>query len=97
MAKALAQAGAALVCAARTTAQIDETVQEIYVTGGRALAVRTDVTDSAQVNHLVDACIDAYGKIDIMVANAGAVVGRAAIGSSGNTPTRPSRTCLPPT
>ena len=71
MAKALAQAGAELVCAARTPTQIDETVQEIHAAGGRALAVRTDVTDSAQVNHLVDACIDAYGKLDIMVANAG--------------------------
>ena len=71
MAKALAQAGAELVCAARTLEQIDETVQEIRTAGGRALAVPTDVTDSAQVNHLVDACVDAYGKIDIMVANAG--------------------------
>ena len=71
MAKALAQAGAELVCASRTPGQIDETVQEIHAAGGRALAVPTDVTDSAQVNHLVDACIDAYGKIDIMVANAG--------------------------
>jgi 2-deoxy-D-gluconate 3-dehydrogenase len=71
MAKALAQAGAKLVCAARTLAQIDETVREIRAAGGQAIAVSTDVTDSAQVNHLIDACIDAYGKIDIMVANAG--------------------------
>jgi NAD(P)-dependent dehydrogenase (short-subunit alcohol dehydrogenase family) len=71
MAKALAQAGAELVCAARTLAQIDQTVQEIHAAGGRALAIATDVTDSAQVNHLVDACLDAYGKVDIMVANAG--------------------------
>jgi 2-deoxy-D-gluconate 3-dehydrogenase len=71
MAKALAQAGAELVCAARTSGQINETVQEIHAAGGRALAVPTDVTDSAQVNHLVDACIKAYGKIDVMVANAG--------------------------
>lgn len=71
MAKALAQAGADLVCAARTQAQIDETVSEITEAGGRAIAVSTDVTDSAQVNALVDACITEYGKIDIMVANAG--------------------------
>ncbi len=71
MAKALAQAGAELVCAARTQEQIDETVGEIRDAGGRAVAVRTDVTDSSQVNALVDACIDEYGKIDIMVSNAG--------------------------
>jgi NAD(P)-dependent dehydrogenase (short-subunit alcohol dehydrogenase family) len=71
MAKALAQAGAELVCAARTQAQIDETVEEIRAAGGQAIAVAADVTDSAQVNRLVDRCIDAYGKIDIMVANAG--------------------------
>ena len=71
MAKALSQAGADLVCAARTQAQIDETVSEIIETGGRAIAVVTDVTDSSQVNALVDACLNEYGKIDIMVANAG--------------------------
>jgi NAD(P)-dependent dehydrogenase (short-subunit alcohol dehydrogenase family) len=71
MAKALAQAGAEVVCAARTVEQIAETVQGIHAGGGRALAVPTDVTDSAQVNHLVDACVDAFGKLDIMVANAG--------------------------
>jgi NAD(P)-dependent dehydrogenase (short-subunit alcohol dehydrogenase family) len=71
MAKALAQAGAEVVCAARTAEQIAQTVQEIYDAGGRAMAVPTDVTDSTQVDHMVDTCIDAYGKIDIMVANAG--------------------------
>jgi 2-deoxy-D-gluconate 3-dehydrogenase len=71
MAKALAQAGAAVVCAARTQSQIDGTVDEITASGGRALAVRTDVTDSAQVDALVDRCVDAYGRLDVMVANAG--------------------------
>jgi NAD(P)-dependent dehydrogenase (short-subunit alcohol dehydrogenase family) len=71
MAKALAHVGAELVCAARTREQIDQTVQEIRDAGGGAIAVQTDVTDSAQVDRLVDRCIDQYGKIDIMVANAG--------------------------
>jgi NAD(P)-dependent dehydrogenase (short-subunit alcohol dehydrogenase family) len=71
MAKALAQAGAEVVCAARTQEQIDQTVQEIRDAGGRAMTVQADVTDSAQVDRLVHGCIDAYGKIDIMVANAG--------------------------
>jgi 2-deoxy-D-gluconate 3-dehydrogenase len=71
MAKALAQAGAAVVCAARTAAQIDQTVADISQAGGQALAVPTDVTDSAQVDQLVATCIETYGKMDIMVANAG--------------------------
>ena len=71
MAKALAQAGAEVVCAARTQAQIDDTVQQITEAGGRAVAVQTDVTDSQQVEALVAACLEQYGKLDVMVANAG--------------------------
>ena len=71
MAKALSAAGARLVCAARTQAQIDETVAEITEAGGEAFAQVTDVTDSAQVDALVDRCVDEYGRIDVMVANAG--------------------------
>ncbi|MEX0943978.1 MAG: SDR family NAD(P)-dependent oxidoreductase [Pseudomonadales bacterium] len=71
MAKALAAAGASVVCSARTQAQIDETVAEILGAGGKAVAQRCDVTDSAQVDQLVDRCIDEFGKLDVMVANAG--------------------------
>ncbi len=71
MARALAQAGAEVVCAARTQEQIDGTVEEITSTGGKAFAVQTDVTDSAQVDALVAACLETYGKLDIMIANAG--------------------------
>ncbi len=71
MAKALAEVGAEIVCAARTSSQIEETVAEIRDAGGSALAVPTDVTDSGQVNELVAACVREYGKIDVMVANAG--------------------------
>ena len=71
MARALAQAGAEVVCAARTQEQIDGSVEEITSAGGKALAVQTDVTDSAQVDALVAACLETYGKLDIMIANAG--------------------------
>jgi NAD(P)-dependent dehydrogenase (short-subunit alcohol dehydrogenase family) len=71
MAKALAAVGASVVCAARTPEQIEGTVGEITGDGGRAIAVPTDVTDSAQVNAVVDACVAEYGKIDVMIANAG--------------------------
>jgi len=71
MAKSLAQAGAEVVCAARTQQQIDGTVAEITADGGTAIAVQTDVTSSEQVDALVAACVDQYGKLDIMIANAG--------------------------
>lgn len=71
MAKALAAAGAHVVCAARTQSQIDATVAEIVADGGSAVAHRTDVTDSAQVDAVVQRCADEYQRIDIMVANAG--------------------------
>lgn len=75
MAKALAAAGARVVCAARTREQIDQTVRDIQASGGEAIAHVTDVTDSSQVNALVDRCVDAYGRIDIMIANAGGGAG----------------------
>ncbi len=67
MAKSLAQAGAQVVCAARTQEQIDGTVSEIVADGGAAVAV----TSSEQVDALVTACLEQYGKLDIMIANAG--------------------------
>jgi len=71
MAKALAKAGGSVVCSARTQQQIDETVAEISGEGGTAIAQRCDVTDSKQVDALVDRCVDEFGKIDVMIANAG--------------------------
>ena len=71
MAKALAQAGAEIVCAARTREQIEQMVAEIEEAGGSSIAVPADVTDSVQVADLVAACLGEYGKIDVMIANAG--------------------------
>ena len=71
MAKALANAGASVICSARTQEQIDQTVAEIQGGGGTAIAHQCDVTDSSAVNMMVDRCVDEYGKIDVMGANAG--------------------------
>ncbi|MEX2446679.1 MAG: SDR family NAD(P)-dependent oxidoreductase [Dehalococcoidia bacterium] len=72
MAFALADAGARLMLAARTQDELDATVEEVRARGGTVAALRTDVTDSAQVDALVAACVREYGKIDVMFANAGA-------------------------
>ena len=74
MALALAEAGADVVCAARTPEQIEATAEAIRVLPGkdrRAIAVPTDVRDSAKCAELVQACVDEFGKIDVMLSNAG--------------------------
>jgi len=71
IATALAEAGADVVVAARSVDQIEETAVAVRATGRRALAVPTDVTDRAQLEHLVDATIAEFGRLDIVVNNAG--------------------------
>jgi NADP-dependent 3-hydroxy acid dehydrogenase YdfG len=44
---------------------------ELTAAGGKALAVATDVTDRAQVQRLVDTAVQAYGRIDVIINNAG--------------------------
>ena len=71
MALSLARAGADVVCAARTPAQIEETAAQVRGLGRRAIAVPTDVRFSERVDALVKACLDEFGRLDVMVANAG--------------------------
>jgi len=71
MALALAEAGAEVVCASRTSTQIEATVEEITKAGGKAIAVPTDVRDSAKCQELVDTTIREFGRIDVMLSNAG--------------------------
>lgn len=72
-AQALAQAGAAVVLAARSESEISTTAHEIKQDGGRALAIPTDVSDPVQVDHLLVLALRAFGKVDILVNNAAVV------------------------
>jgi NAD(P)-dependent dehydrogenase (short-subunit alcohol dehydrogenase family) len=65
-----AQAGADVVLAARTVERLDDLAKEIAGMGRRAVAVGTDITDDAQVDNLVAATLDAYGKVDVLINNA---------------------------
>lgn len=67
----LAQAGAAVVVAARRTAEIESVAAQIRSAGGQALAVTTDVTDDAALEHLAKAAIAGFGKLSIWINNAG--------------------------
>ena len=71
IATTLADAGAAVVCAARRVDEIERVAASIRERGGRAIAVATDVTDRAAVEALATAAVTAFGKLDIWVNNAG--------------------------
>ena len=71
MALHLADAGADVVCAARTLEQIETVAEEIRSRGRSALTIPTDVTDSRQVDALVEQTIAEWGGFDVFIANAG--------------------------
>ncbi len=68
---AFAQAGAKVVVAGRRQSEGDSVVDEIQINGGDAIFVKTDVTDEAQVQALVEQVIATYGHLDIALNNAG--------------------------
>jgi len=51
--------------------RLQSLVEELKAKGGQAIAVETDVTDKAQVKRLVDAAVAAFGRVDVLVNNAG--------------------------
>jgi NAD(P)-dependent dehydrogenase (short-subunit alcohol dehydrogenase family) len=71
IAELLAEAGAAVVLAARRTGEIERVAKQIEARGQRAIAVTTDVTDESAVEALARAAVDHYGKLSIWVNNAG--------------------------
>jgi NAD(P)-dependent dehydrogenase (short-subunit alcohol dehydrogenase family) len=71
IALALGKAGAAVACAARALDQVESAAAEIESAGGRARALRLDVTQGAQVIEAVREAESALGSIDILVNNAG--------------------------
>jgi len=70
------RAGARVVIAGRREARLQELSAEIASMGGQSLAVRTDVADQPQVVSLIEQAVNAFGRIDVLVNNAG--VGAAA-------------------
>ena len=71
MAEGLAEAGAALMLCARREEWLTPTVEEFRVRGFQAEGVLCDVANPEQVQRVVDKTIQAYGKIDILINNAG--------------------------
>ena len=71
MSRLFAREGAAVVCAARSRDLVEETVALIKGDGGRALAVTGDAATEADVQTMIAAGVKAFGKLDVLVNNAG--------------------------
>ena len=70
-AREFAKAGIVTVLAARRVDRLERLQKEIEEMGGTALAVPTDVTDPAQIEHLVQTTVSTFGRIDILANIAG--------------------------
>ena len=71
VAVSLARAGADVALVGRDTAALGETLEAVTALGRRALALQADVTNAASVEAAVVAACKEFGKIDILVCNAG--------------------------
>lgn len=70
VALAMAEAGASIVAAGRTFAKVQETQRLISERGGQCLAIACDVNNAADLSSAVEACVQQYGGLDILVNNA---------------------------
>ena len=70
-ARLLSAQGARVALGARRVDRLQSLADELTRSGGKSLAVSTDVTDCEQVKRLVDAAVQAFGRIDVMINNAG--------------------------
>ncbi|GJF15585.1 short-chain dehydrogenase [Mycolicibacterium cyprinidarum] len=70
LARRCAENGADLVLAARTIERLEDVARQVTETGRRAVSVGTDITDDSQVDDLVTASLEAFGKVDVLINNA---------------------------
>src|SRR4051812_10650119 len=72
-AKAFAEAGASVVLAGRREEKLISVVEEISASGGKAIAVRCDVANEADVKALIEKTVATYGRLDVAFNNAGVI------------------------
>jgi NAD(P)-dependent dehydrogenase (short-subunit alcohol dehydrogenase family) len=71
IAKGMAEAGADVIPTSRRQDQVDAAAQEIESRGKRSLRVSSDVSDRGSLERVLEASIEAFGKVDILVNSAG--------------------------
>jgi NAD(P)-dependent dehydrogenase (short-subunit alcohol dehydrogenase family) len=69
IARAAADRGARVVVGARTREALDATQREVEAAGAQGLVVETDVAERSQVDRLVQAAVERFGRIDTYIAN----------------------------
>jgi len=74
IARECARAGANVVVVSRTQAELDKVAAEIKAMGRDALAIAADITDPAQVDSMVKQVADKFGRIDVLINNAGGII-----------------------
>jgi NADP-dependent 3-hydroxy acid dehydrogenase YdfG len=70
-ARLLSAQGASVVLGARRVDRLQSLAEELTASGGKAIAVATDVTHPDQVKRLIDTALQKFGCIDVMINNAG--------------------------
>jgi short-subunit dehydrogenase len=70
-ARELASRGAAVVLVSRAAESLEALKRELSASGGRALAIKTDVADETSVGTMVREAVAAFGSLDVLVNNAG--------------------------
>ncbi|MEA2765226.1 MAG: hypothetical protein QOK07_1630 [Gemmatimonadaceae bacterium] len=70
-ARRLSAQRASVVLGARRVERLEKLAKELNTAGGKALAITTDVTKADQVKRLVDEAVKAFGRVDVIINNAG--------------------------
>jgi NAD(P)-dependent dehydrogenase (short-subunit alcohol dehydrogenase family) len=79
LARALAEAGSDVALVVRGADQADDVLAEVRAAGARAVAVDADVTNPDEVRRAVGEVVDALGRVDVLVNNAGTCIHRPAL------------------
>src|SRR5690242_4969259 len=73
MARGFAQEGSSLVLCARSEAELETARLDLARPGSEVLTVPCDVSDRAQVERMIGAALERFGRIDVLVNNAGVI------------------------
>jgi short-subunit dehydrogenase len=71
VARRLVKEGAKVALAARRKELLEDLAEELTAKGGQALSLQVDVTDHAEIQQMINATLGKYGRLDVLVNNAG--------------------------